>query len=111
MEHQTTPVEDNIYETVVQLTVTAKLQEQTVYLVEVQQAGLFNISGFPEEHQVLIQNITCPQALYPFAAEAVHSLVIKAGFPPLLLNPIDFEALYRHRQQQQAQQAEPAASA
>lgn len=89
------------------LTVTVKVQqdERTIYLVEVQQAGIFTIRGFPAEHLGAILGTACPNTLFPFAREAICDLVVKGGFPQLLLAPVNFEILYA--QELQRRQAGP----
>ena len=93
------------YEVVLGLTVTSKIGEQTAFLVEVHQAGVFQIAGVANEDMPLALEIACPNILLPFAREAIADLVAKAGFPQLLLSPINFEALYsqKHAQQDDAQ--------
>ena len=95
------------FEVVVTVTVTAKLAEKTAFIAEVQQAGLFQMEGFPEEAMRRTVGIFCPTTLFPYVREAVDSLVVKGGFPPLNLVPINFEAAYeeamRHAQAQAAQ--------
>lgn len=78
------------------LTVTVKVQqdERVIYLVEVQQAGIFTVRGFPEEHLPAILATACPNTLFPFAREAICDAVVKGGFPQLLLAPVNFEVLY-----------------
>jgi preprotein translocase subunit SecB len=89
------------------LTVTAKLGEKTAYLVEIQQAGIFTVQGFTDEQLGHVLGAFCPNTLFPFAREVLASMVSKGGFPPLLLNPINFDALYLQRlQSRQAQQTE-----
>jgi preprotein translocase subunit SecB len=97
-------IEENIFEVAIKVTVTSKIEDKTVYLVEVTQAGIFQISGVPEENMELIVGITCPNILFPYAREAVSNLVVRAGFQPVLLNPINFEALFAQQKQQQAEQ-------
>jgi preprotein translocase subunit SecB len=90
---------DNVQVTLA-VTVTAKLDEATTaFLIEVHQAGIFRISGFNSQTEIdAVLGIFCPQQLLPFAREAVADLVQRAGFPPLLLQPVNFEALYaQHR--------------
>lgn len=99
-------VEENIFEVAIKVTVTSKIADKTVYLVEVTQAGIFQISGVPEENMELIVGITCPNILFPYAREAVSNLVVRAGFQPVLLNPINFEALFAQQKQQQAETAQ-----
>lgn len=91
----------NNHEVALQITVTAKSKDKTLFLVEIKQAGLFTLKGFTEEqiHQVL--HITCPTILFPYAREAVSDLVGRAGFPPLYLTPVNFEALYAQQMQDQ----------
>ena len=102
-----TAVAENLHEVVLTLTVEAKVEEKTAYLVEIQQAGLFAIRGFSDEDLHRILGAFCPNALFPFAREALATLIGKGGFPPLLLNPVNFDALYfqRLQQEQQGQQA------
>lgn len=91
---------ENVHEIVTTVTVTAKVGEKTAYLVEVQQAGIFTIAGFAEGELGPMIGSYCPTILFPFAREAVTDLVVKAGFPPLFLAPINFEAIYAQQQQQ-----------
>lgn len=87
-------VSANTHEVTLTLTVEAKDQDQTLFLVELQQAGVFEMKGYsPEELRVLIGSY-CPGTLYPFAREAISDVVAKGGFPQLLLQPINFDALY-----------------
>lgn len=97
-------IEENIFEVAIKVTVTSKIADKTVYLVEVTQAGIFQISGVPAENLELIVGITCPNILFPYARESVSDLVVRAGFQPVLLNPINFEALFAQQKQQQAEQ-------
>ncbi len=98
---------ENVYEVVVSLTVTAKLGDQTAYLCEVQQAGIFTMGGFTEEEASPMLGAFCPNILYPYAREAISSLVRKGGFPQLELAPINFDALYAQKvQEMQAQVAQ-----
>ncbi|MDH5611331.1 MAG: protein-export chaperone SecB [Gammaproteobacteria bacterium] len=91
----------DVYEVILNITVTAKQKEKTAFLVEVKQAGLFTMSGFPEENIAGMLGAYCPEALFPFAREAVADFVNKGGFPPLLLAPINFNAVYMQQVQQQ----------
>jgi preprotein translocase subunit SecB len=98
-------LEEGIFEVALKVTVTSKIEDKTAFLVEVTQAGIFAIRNVPEENIEMIVGITCPNILFPYAREAVSDLVVRAGFPSVLLNPINFEALFA---QQKAQQAETA---
>lgn len=101
---QTSSLEqDDYYEVVLGMTVTSKINDDVAFLVEVEQAGVFHIAGFPKDNIPLALQITCPNVLLPFAREAVCEMVGKAGFPQLLLSPINFEALYHQKQQHKVQ--------
>ncbi|HEB56408.1 MAG TPA: protein-export chaperone SecB [Gammaproteobacteria bacterium] len=97
---------DNVYEVVLSITVTVKQGENTAYLVEVQQSGIFNIEGMPEDQMAGMLAVFCPSIIFPYAREAISDVVTRGGFPQLLLAPVDFNAMYtQHLEQQQAQQA------
>ena len=99
---ETAKFDDDLYEAVLTVTVTVKNGEDTMYLTEVKQAGLFLIKGIPEERMGPLLGSFCPTQLFPFAREEIYSLVQKGGFPQLPLEPVNFDALYaQHRQQQQ----------
>ncbi len=86
-----------VYEVVLTITVTATHENRTVFLVEVQQGGLFRLQGVDGEVRSKTLGIACPHMLLPFAREAVADFIGKGGFPPLLLQPINFEALYEQQ--------------
>lgn len=90
--------QEDYYEVNLHITVTSKIGDKTAFLVEVQQCGVFHIVGLPEGDLPLALEIACPNVLLPFAREAVSDLVGKAGFPQLLLSPINFEGLYMQKQ-------------
>ena len=100
---------DDVHEVVLTMTVEAKHEETTLFLVEVHQAGLFLISGYAKDEFAAIVGSFCPATLFPFAREAIAGIVSKGGFPEFLLQPINFDALYAETQRQAAQQAEGAA--
>lgn len=91
-------LEDGLFEVVLHLTVTSKQGDKTGFLVEIQQAGIFEIKGFDDAQKGHMLGAYCPDTLYPFAREAVSDLVTKGGFPQLLLAPINFEAVYAQNQ-------------
>lgn len=100
-------VREDVYEIVLIVSVTAKLDnERTAYLAEVQQAGLFNMSGFPEDQLPYMVGSYCPNILFPFAREVISDLVTRGGFPQMVLSPVNFDALFQ-QQLQQAQQPSP----
>ena len=97
-------LDEGVYEVAIKVTVTAKIGEKVAFLVEVTQAGVFAIRNVAEGNLEMIIGVTCPNILFPYAREAVSDMVTRAGFAPVLLNPINFEALFM-QQKQQAQQA------
>jgi preprotein translocase subunit SecB len=96
------PLADGYFEVALKITVTSKIADKTAFLIEVTQAGIFALRNIPEENLEMIIAITCPNILFPYAREAISDLVIKAGFSPVLLNPINFEMLYMQQKQQAA---------
>jgi preprotein translocase subunit SecB len=96
---------EGIFEVCVTATVTTKLKDRTVFLVEAKQAGIFEIRNLPQEQMGPVMGIACPQIVYPYLRATVADLVTRAGFPPVHLAEINFQAMYD--QQQQAH--EPAA--
>jgi preprotein translocase subunit SecB len=104
MQSTTTVLMDDVYEVVLVLTVTAKVEDKTAFLVEVHQAGVFALAGFNENERGHMLGSYCPNVIYPYAREAVSDLVGKGGFPQLLLAPVNFDALYAQHLQQQAEQ-------
>jgi len=97
---------DNMYDVSLKVTVTAKAGDKTVFLVEVAQAGVFGVTGVPEEQLQPILMIACPNILFPYARETISTTVTRAGFLPVLLNPVNFEALYAQQQAAQQQKAQ-----
>lgn len=103
---QATSIEEGVFEVVITATVTSKIGEKVMFLVEIKQAGLFRIANLPSGDMEAILAVMCPNILFPYLRETVSSLTVRAGFPPVLLNPINFDALY----QQQKQQAQASAA-
>lgn len=103
-------VDEGIYEVALTVTVTAKLAEdKTLFLVEAVQAGIFQIRNIPQAELEPILGITCPNILFPYVRETISDMVSRAGFPPMLLNPVNFEMMYQ--QQKNMEQPEAAAAA
>ena len=99
-------IDEGIFEVALTVTVTAQLPEdKTVFLVEVAQAGIFQIRNVPQEDLEPIMMIGCANILFPYAREAVSDAVSRAGFQPVVLAPVNFEALYQQNRQQAAAQA------
>jgi preprotein translocase subunit SecB len=95
---------DGVYEVAVTATVTTKIKDRTVFLVEAKQAGIFEIRNVPAEQMNAVMGIACPQIVYPYLRSNVADIVTRAGFAPVHLAEINFQAMFE--QQQQAQQAE-----
>lgn len=100
-------LEENIFEVVLSVTVTAKLGDKTAYLIEVHQAGIFTLGGFSEQELNAVIHSHCPNLLFPYVREVVSDLVGKGSFPQMLLQPINFDALYAQHMQKQQGNAEP----
>ncbi|MFN0002617.1 MAG: protein-export chaperone SecB [Pseudohongiellaceae bacterium] len=98
-------IEGNIYEVVLRLTADVKQDDKTVFLVEVQQAGVFEIAGLEGERLEQVLTITCPSVLFPYGREAIDALVTKGSFSALMLAPINFEAVYMQAKRNQAEKA------
>jgi preprotein translocase subunit SecB len=105
MHHRASVVEEGVYDSALTITVTAKIGEKTVFLVEVGQAGIFVIRNVPQTDLEPILGITCPNILFPYARETVSDAITRAGFPPVLLNPVNFDALFQAQKQAALQQA------
>ena len=100
---QSEKLEDGFYSVDVTVTVTAKLnEERTMFLNEVTQSGIFRLENIPEEDVQLLLGVACPNILFPYAREAISNSVTRAGFPPVLLAPINFEAIYQQQQEANA---------
>lgn len=94
LNSQGKPIENNIYEVELSITVTAKNKDKTGFLVEVKQCGIFSIKGMDDANLNGMLGSFCPNILFPYAREAISDLVIKGGFPQLLLAPVNFDAIY-----------------
>jgi len=107
MNTNTQALSEGVYNVVLSLTVTVKNSDQTAFLVEVQQAGIFTVKGFAENEMGHMLGSFCPNILFPYAREAISDLVTKGGYPPLLLAPVNFDALYaQHLAQHQTDKTE-----
>jgi preprotein translocase subunit SecB len=95
---------DGVFEVCVTATVTTKLQERVVFLVEVKQAGIFEIRHIEGEQMNAVMGIACPQIIYPYLRGNVADIITRAGFPPVHLAEINFQAMYEQQQAQLAQQ-------
>ena len=98
---------DGVFEVILTVTVTAKFEDKTVFLVEVGQGGIFRIQNVPDEQLEPLIAVACPNILFPYAREAVSDAVARAGFQPIILQPVNFECMYMQRLQQQAESGAP----
>lgn len=95
LHHNSTGVEEGVYETVLTVTVTAKAGEKTMFLVEAAQAGIFVARNIPASELEAVLAIACPNILFPYVREVISDVVTRAGFPPVILSPVNFEAIYQ----------------
>lgn len=102
---QAGPIEDGLFEVLVKATVTAKIGEKVMFLAEVEEAGIFQIRNIPAEELEPILAVMCPNILFPYLREVVSDVVVRGGFSPVLLSPVNFDAIYQ--QQKQAQSETP----
>jgi preprotein translocase subunit SecB len=98
-------VADGMYEVCVTATVTTKIKDRTMFLVEAKQAGIFEIRNLPDEQMGPIMGIACPQIVYPYLRATVADMVTRAGFPPVHLTEINFQSMYEQQQAAAAQDA------
>ena len=97
-------VADGIFEVCVTATVTTKVQDKTLFLVEAKQAGIFEIRNLPQDQMQGILSIVCPQMIYPYLRAIVSDVCTRAGFPPILLTEVNFQAMFEAQQAQNAAQ-------
>jgi preprotein translocase subunit SecB len=109
LHHNSTRVDEGVYQTLLTITVTAKSGDKTMFLVEVAQAGIFVARNIPQQELDAVLGIACPNILFPYAREVVSDLTVRAGFPPVILSPVNFEAIYAQQRAQQQGQPQQAA--
>jgi len=107
LNSQARQLNETSFEVVLRITITAKAEDKTVYLTEIHQAGLFHIANVPQESMGQVLGAFCPNILFPYAREAVDSLVQRGSFPALMLAPVNFDALFAQNMAQKASQAAP----
>ena len=103
LHHNSSQVENDVYQTVLTVTVTAKIGDKTLFLVEAAQAGIFVVRNIPAQDLDPVLGIACPNILFPYVREVVSDVVVRAGFPPVVLSPVNFEAIYASQRQPQPQ--------
>jgi len=103
LQTQSSKVDEGVYEVLITVTVTAKLAEKetVMFLIEAKQAGIFQVRNLPQEELDTVLSVVCPNIIYPYLREIVSDVSVRAGFAPVLLNPVNFEALYMQQKQQQ----------
>jgi preprotein translocase subunit SecB len=97
IHHRALNPQEGLYEVVLGVNATARRAEKNFFLVEAQQAGIFRVAGIDGEALTKTLEISCAHVLLPFVREVINALVIKGGFPPLLINPMNFEAMYEQK--------------
>ncbi|MDD5177403.1 MAG: protein-export chaperone SecB [Sterolibacterium sp.] len=107
LHSETSGLDEGMFQVLLTVTVTAKIGEKTLFLVEAGQAGIFQIRHVPEQDMEQILSIACPNILFPYARETISDLITRAGFPPVLLAPVNFEAVHQQRLMAQQQQTHP----
>jgi preprotein translocase subunit SecB len=110
LHNEARALENGVYEVVLTATVTATVKEKTAFLVEVAQAGIFQVRNLQGQELDAVLSVTCGNILFPYLRETVSNVATRGGFPPFFLNHISFEVLYQQRQQQQQQQQQAAAT-
>ena len=107
LTNKQTHIDADIFEAVLSITATVSIEDETAFLVEVHQAGLFQIAGFEEEQKSYLMGSQCMNILFPYAREVISDMSVRGGFPPLIMSPVNFDALYQqHLQQKQEEQGE-----
>jgi preprotein translocase subunit SecB len=105
MSSESHALSEDLYQSSITVTVTSKVGDKVMFLVECTQAGIFRIQNVPQDQLPMVLGIGCPNIVFPYLRETVSDVVIRAGFPPLILNPVNFESLFLQQQQAQQQQA------
>lgn len=110
LETKSTKIQDDMHEVIISITATVSTGKKTAFLIEVHQAGVFMIKGFPSDqlHQML--GSFCPNILFPYAREVVSDIVVRGGFPQLILAPVNFDALYAQHLEQQSKEGKEKAN-
>jgi len=102
---ETSTIEGDVYEVIITNTVTAKVGEKVMFLIEAKQAGIFRLSNLPSEDIEPVLAVMCPNILFPYLRELVSNTTVRAGFAPVMLNPVNFDMLYQQHKQEQAKVA------
>lgn len=105
LDNRAGPIEVDVFEVMLTTTVTAKIGEKVMFLIEAKQAGIFRLRNLPKADVESVLAVMCPNILFPYLRELVSSVAVRAGFSPLMLSPVNFEGLYQQHKQEQAQAA------
>jgi preprotein translocase subunit SecB len=105
LHSQAIAIEEGVFDVTITCTVTAKLGEKVMFLIEAKQAGIFQARHIPNPELEAVLAVMCPNILFPYLREVVSDVSVRGGFAPVLLNPINFEMLYQQQKQQQAEAA------
>jgi preprotein translocase subunit SecB len=103
-------IAEGLFEVALGITLTCKIEDKTIYLAEVEQAGLFGLAGFDERTLDMMLGTYCPNVLFPYVRQTISDLVVQGGFPPFYLQPINFEGLYAEGLRRRAEQAQAQAA-
>ena len=106
LSQRSTALAEDTFEVVLSVTATCKVEEKTAYLVEVQQAGIFGLTGFDDQNREVVLATYCPNVLFPYVRQMVSDLVQNGGFPPFFLQPINFDSLYAEQQRRRLESAD-----
>ena len=98
-------IEGDIYEVTITNTVTAKIGEKVMFLIETKQAGIFRLSNLPKDDIEPVLAVMCPNILFPYLRELISNISVRAGFPPVMLNPVNFDMIYQQHKQEQSKAA------
>ena len=111
LTNKQTHIDADIYEAVLSITATVSIEDETAFLIEVHQAGLFQIDGFEDEQKSYLLGSQCMNILFPYAREVISDMSVRGGFPSLVMAPVNFDALYQqHLQQKHEEQGEATAA-
>ncbi|HEU0188910.1 MAG TPA: protein-export chaperone SecB [Gallionella sp.] len=105
LDNRAGPIEADAFEVELTTTVTARIGEKVMFLIEAKQAGIFRLRNLPKADMESVLAVMCPNILFPYLRELVSNVAVRAGFSPLMLSPVNFEGLYQQHKQEQAQAA------
>ncbi len=105
LKTQTEKIDEDVYEVVITATVTTKIGEKIMFLIEAKQAGIFRLSNLPTEDMEPVLAVLCPNLLFPYLREAVSNTAVRGGFAPIMLSPVNFDMVYQQHKQEERQAA------